>query len=106
MDTARMVTLQHAADETFPKLADDFGFDCSGPSKSGSFLIREWDGAFHKTWLFGNIMYGHSRFGRTVVPSVWTDLNCSISSSETPTGYRPEQGGAGDSVDRFRSKVA
>jgi len=78
MDNSQVVILQHAANETFPELAADFGFDCEGPSKSGSFIIREWDGNSHKTWLFGNILHGDSRFGRTVVPSVWTDLNRSI----------------------------
>lgn len=78
MDNTQVAILQHAADETFPKLAAGFGFDCDGPSKSGSFIVREWDGNFHKTWLFGTILQGHSRFGRTVVPSVWSDLNRSI----------------------------
>ena len=46
--------------------------DVEGPSVHDAYLVRETNG---KVWLFGK---PQGKFGRVVVPSVWSPLNVSI----------------------------
>lgn len=76
MTNEQCTMLSAAPDAKFPEVASSYGFDCAGPSRHGSFLIREPDG---RAWLFGAVRRGaRYLFGRTVVESVWTDLNVAV----------------------------
>ena len=61
-----------SCDAEFSARATGYGFDVVGPSKYGSYLIREPNG---RAWLFGPL---RSKFGRTVVESVWTENNIAV----------------------------
>lgn len=76
MNYAHVQDLQHTPDENFAMRAKEIGLLCAGPSQRGCFLVCESDG---KAWLFGSwTSRGAPHFGRTVVPSAWTELNVSV----------------------------
>ena len=58
----------------FRDLAEHLGMEVAGPSKSGSWLVRDID---NSVWLFGALRENLT-YGRTMVPSAWTELNVSV----------------------------
>ena len=78
LTNAQVTELQHVSQARFRELAESGGLLVAGPRiPSGSWLIREPDG---RAWLAGSY---HPEFGRTIVPSVWTEHN--VRAMETPS---------------------
>ncbi len=72
--------LSATTDANLPAIAKELGLDIAGPSKNGSYLVKEPNG---KAWLVGK---QGGPMGRQILPSVWTDENvAAMSKAVKPT---------------------
>lgn len=83
MTNTHTAILTSAHDERFADVAKAMGYEIWGPSKHGSFLLRDEDG---RAWLFSALRRSGAIASRTVVPSAITPLNIAVMTGQSTEG--------------------